>query len=187
MMAVKGAADFIGGKRGDDDALHQPRRGTPRWSGRSWSRSCAIRELHQLHLSRLRTTLEESSLLLQKQERGLDGELKTSGWICEQFVRQTLQRYIVPGQFRITSRGIPILCGISRTPNLVCFGFSCRPRPRCCLRIHHRHLVFDVVTRLQSPIAGRAGQRLLRSLQLSCKKTCTKPFPHSIVAHAYGA
>jgi hypothetical protein len=55
-----------------------------------------IKDLHQLNLSRLETTLDESKLLLQR-EGGLDGELKTSGWICEQFVRQTLQRFIVPG------------------------------------------------------------------------------------------
>ncbi len=36
----------------------------------------------QLYLSRFETTLDESKLLLQK-EGGLDGELKTSGWICE--------------------------------------------------------------------------------------------------------
>jgi hypothetical protein len=70
-----------------------------------------IRDLHQLYLSRLETTLDESKLLLQR-EGGLDGELKTSGWICEQFVRQTLQRFIVPGQFRVTS-------GFIATPDLL--------------------------------------------------------------------
>jgi hypothetical protein len=70
-----------------------------------------IKDLHQLYLSRLETTLDESKLLLQR-EGGLDGELKTSGWICEQFVRQTLQRFIVPGQFRITS-------GFIATPDLL--------------------------------------------------------------------
>jgi hypothetical protein len=71
-----------------------------------------IKELHELYLSKLTTTLRESALLLQKQEGGLDGELKTSGWICEQFVRQTLQRFIVPGYFRITS-------GFIATPELM--------------------------------------------------------------------
>jgi hypothetical protein len=36
-----------------------------------------IKELHQLYLSKLDTTLKESSLLLQK-EGGLDGELTGS-------------------------------------------------------------------------------------------------------------
>jgi hypothetical protein len=71
-----------------------------------------IKELHELYLSKLTTTLRESALLLQKDEGGLDGELKTSGWICEQFVRQTLQRFIVPGHFRITS-------GFIATPKLM--------------------------------------------------------------------
>lgn len=71
-----------------------------------------IKELHQLYLSKLDTTLRESNLLLQKQGGGLNGELATSGWICEQFVRQTLQRFIVPGQFRITS-------GFIATPELL--------------------------------------------------------------------
>jgi hypothetical protein len=46
--------------------------------------------------------IKESELLLQK-EGGLDGELKTSGSICEQFVRTTLQKLCIPGQFRVTS------------------------------------------------------------------------------------
>jgi hypothetical protein len=71
-----------------------------------------IKELHQLYLSKLDTTLRESNLLLQKQGGGLNGELATSGWICEQFVRQTLQRFIVPGHFRITS-------GFIATPELL--------------------------------------------------------------------
>ena len=71
-----------------------------------------IKELHQVYLSKLETTLQESGLLLQKQESGLNGELKTSGSICEQFVRQTLQRFIVPGQFRLTT-------GFIATPDLL--------------------------------------------------------------------
>src|SRR5271166_5748178 len=38
--------------------------------------------------------------------------VKTSGSICEQFVRQTLQRFIVPGQFRLTT-------GFIATPDLL--------------------------------------------------------------------
>lgn len=68
-------------------------------------------ELHEIHLRQLETTLAESDLLLQR-EGGLDGELKTSGSICERFVRRTLQRFIVPGYFRITS-------GFIATPSLL--------------------------------------------------------------------
>jgi hypothetical protein len=70
-----------------------------------------IKELHDLHLSQLETKLKESELLLQR-EGGLDGELKTSGSICERFVRQTLTKFIVPGQFRITT-------GFVATPELL--------------------------------------------------------------------
>ena len=61
-----------------------------------------INELHELHLRQLDLTLAESELLLLR-EGGLDGELKTSGSICEQFVRDILRRVLVPGHFRITS------------------------------------------------------------------------------------
>lgn len=61
-----------------------------------------LQELHAVHLSRLQVTIKESELLLQR-EGGLDGELRTSGFICEQFVRTTLQRFVVPGQFRLTT------------------------------------------------------------------------------------
>ena len=71
-----------------------------------------IKELHQVYLSQLNTILEESNLLLQKQEGGLDGELKSSGWICEQFIRRTLQKFIVPGHFRLTG-------GFIATPQLL--------------------------------------------------------------------
>lgn len=70
-----------------------------------------ITELHELHLRHLDAALAESALLLQR-EGGLDGELKTSGSICERFVRDTLRRFIVPGQFRITS-------GFIATPQLL--------------------------------------------------------------------
>ncbi len=61
-----------------------------------------IKELHDLHLSHLDTILSESELLLQR-EGGLDGELRTSGAICERFVTQTLAKFIVPGQFRVAT------------------------------------------------------------------------------------
>jgi hypothetical protein len=89
-----------------------------------------IKELHNLYLSELETKLKESELLLQKQEGGLDGELKTSGWICEQFVRQTLERYIVPGQFRLTS-------GFIATPKLLSGQQSL---PQCDILIVDRYL-----------------------------------------------
>jgi hypothetical protein len=71
-----------------------------------------IKELHQVYLAQLNTILKESDLLLQKQEGGLDGELKSSGWICEQFIRRTLQKFIVPGHLRLAT-------GFIATPQLL--------------------------------------------------------------------
>ena len=45
-----------------------------------------ITDLHKVYLRQLELVLAESDLLLQK-EGGLDGELKTSGSLCEQFLR----------------------------------------------------------------------------------------------------
>ena len=70
-----------------------------------------ITDLYNVHLRQLELTLAESDLLLQK-DGGLDGELKTSGSLCEQFLRQTLAKYVVPGQFRVTS-------GYIATPDLL--------------------------------------------------------------------
>lgn len=70
-----------------------------------------ITDLYKIQLQHLEATLAESELLLQK-EGGLDGELKTSGSLCEQFIRDTLKRYIVPGQFKVTS-------GYVATPDLL--------------------------------------------------------------------
>ena len=61
-----------------------------------------LAELHEMHLRQLDAVLTESELLLQR-EGGLDGELKTSGSVCENFVRTTLNRFIVPSHFRITT------------------------------------------------------------------------------------
>jgi hypothetical protein len=61
-----------------------------------------MKELHDMHLRQLDAIIAESELLLQK-EGGLDGELKTSGSICEDFVRNTLRDFIVPHHFRIVT------------------------------------------------------------------------------------
>lgn len=88
-----------------------------------------ITQLHELHLRHLDATLAESELLLQR-EGGLDGELKTSGSICERFVRDTLRRFIVPGQFRITS-------GFIATPQLL---RDRRNLPQCDVLIVERDM-----------------------------------------------
>jgi len=61
-----------------------------------------IEKLYSLYLRQLETVIAESELLLQR-EGGLDGELKTSGYLCEQFIQNTLEKFIVPKQFRVTS------------------------------------------------------------------------------------
>lgn len=61
-----------------------------------------ISELFSVHLRQLELTLAESELLLQR-EGGLNGELKTSGALCAQFLRGLLSRYVVPGCYRVTS------------------------------------------------------------------------------------
>lgn len=91
-----------------------------------------LKDLHKLYLSKLETTLQESGLLLQKQEGGLDGELKTSGWICEQLVRQTLQKFIVPGQFRLTT-------GFIATPELTLCEAILRIEAAACYFPHRTH------------------------------------------------
>jgi hypothetical protein len=59
-------------------------------------------ELHEMHLRQLDAVVSESELLLQK-EGGLDGELKTSGSVCETFVKHTLRDFIVPHHFRVVT------------------------------------------------------------------------------------
>jgi len=88
-----------------------------------------ITDLYNIHLRQLDLTLAESDLLLQK-EGGLDGELKTSGSLCEQFMRRTLAEYIVPGQFRITS-------GYIATPDLLA---QKRNLPQCDVLIADCHI-----------------------------------------------
>lgn len=70
-----------------------------------------IHNLHQIYLQQLESVIKESELLLQ-QEGGLDGELKTSGSICERFIKIMLESLCIPGQFRIVS-------GYIATPNLL--------------------------------------------------------------------
>jgi hypothetical protein len=70
-----------------------------------------IKEILEVHLSQLETTLRESQLLLQR-EGGLDGELRTSGSICERFIHETLAKFIIPGHMRLTS-------GFVATPDLM--------------------------------------------------------------------
>lgn len=70
-----------------------------------------IEKLYSLYLRQLETVIAESDLLLQR-EGGLDGELKTSGYLCEQFIQNTLDKFIVPKNFRLTS-------GYIATPKLL--------------------------------------------------------------------
>lgn len=88
-----------------------------------------ITDLYNIHLRQLELILAESDLLLQR-EGGLDGELKTSGSICEQFLRQTLAKYVVPGQFRVTS-------GYIATPELL---LQKRNLPQCDVLIADNHI-----------------------------------------------
>lgn len=88
-----------------------------------------LKDLYSIQLRELELTLAESDLLLQK-DGGLDGELKTSGSLCEQFIRSTLAKYIVPGQFRVTS-------GYVATPQLLAAGSNL---PQCDVLIVDNHL-----------------------------------------------
>lgn len=88
-----------------------------------------LTDLYNIHLRELDLTLAESELLLQR-EGGLDGELKTSGSLCEQFIRSTLTKYIVPGQFRVTS-------GYIATPELLSAG---KNLPQCDVLIADNYL-----------------------------------------------
>src|SRR3990167_2783798 len=76
-----------------------------------------ISDLHALHLRQLETVVAESELLLQK-EGGLDGELRSSGAICEKFIRDTLRTFVVPGHFRVTSGFVATPTLLARNANL---------------------------------------------------------------------
>lgn len=88
-----------------------------------------IHQLHEIHLKQLESVIKESELLLQK-EGGLDGELKTSGSICERFIKTTLESLCIPGQFRVIS-------GYIATPTLLRDGSNL---PQCDLIIVDRHI-----------------------------------------------
>lgn len=70
-----------------------------------------IDELHSIQLRELDAVIAESELLLQK-TGGLDGELKSSGVICEQFIQQLAIEHFVPSYFRVVS-------GYIATPELL--------------------------------------------------------------------
>lgn len=88
-----------------------------------------IHQLHEIHLQQLETVIKESELLLQR-EGGLDGELKTSGSMCESFIKSTLESLCIPGQFRVVS-------GYIATPTLLRDG---KNLPQCDLIIVDKHI-----------------------------------------------
>jgi len=88
-----------------------------------------IHQLHEIYLRQLETVIKESELLLQR-EGGLDGELKTSGSMCESFIKTTLGSLCIPGQFRIAS-------GYIATPKLLREG---KNLPQCDLIIVDNHI-----------------------------------------------
>jgi hypothetical protein len=88
-----------------------------------------IHQLHSIYLQQLKSIIKESELLLQK-EGGLDGELKTSGSICENFIKKILENLCVPGQFRVVS-------GYIATPDLL---KDDRNLPQCDLIIVDKHI-----------------------------------------------
>lgn len=88
-----------------------------------------IHQLHHLYLQQLESVIKESELLLQK-EGGLDGELKTSGSMCERFIKATLESLCIPGQFRVVS-------GYIATPTLLRDG---KNLPQCDLIIVDKHI-----------------------------------------------
>lgn len=88
-----------------------------------------IHQLHEIYLQQLKSVIKESELLLQK-EGGLDGELKTSGSMCESFIKTTLESLCIPGQFRVVS-------GYIATPTLLKEG---KNLPQCDLIIVDKHI-----------------------------------------------
>jgi hypothetical protein len=88
-----------------------------------------IHQLHEIYLRQLETVIKESELLLQR-EGGLDGELKTSGSMCESFIKTTLESLCIPGQFRVVS-------GYIATPTLLREG---KNLPQCDLIIVDKHI-----------------------------------------------
>src|SRR5579872_3900165 len=61
-----------------------------------------LSEIHNAYVEEMKYVLKISELLLQKQKNSLNGELKTSGKICEDFVKELLGAYM-PDHIRLTS------------------------------------------------------------------------------------
>lgn len=61
-----------------------------------------LSQIYSAYVEEMKSTLKSSELLLQKEKNSLSGELKTSGKICEDFVKKILKTYI-PNRLRLTS------------------------------------------------------------------------------------
>lgn len=76
-----------------------------------------LNELRKIYHHELQTILYESELLLQK-EGGLNGELRTSGSIAEQFVKRIFSKVICPDYIKITGGYIANPSCLSSNQNL---------------------------------------------------------------------
>lgn len=61
-----------------------------------------LSKIYQAYIAEMRSAIQTSDLLLQKQVDGLSGELKTSGKICEDFIKKVIMNHLPP-HLRVTS------------------------------------------------------------------------------------
>lgn len=76
-----------------------------------------IDSIHQIYNSEIDLIIKQSSILLQKSSNGLDGELKTSGAIVENYVKGIMKKHI-PAGYRVWSGYIATTESIANTDNL---------------------------------------------------------------------
>lgn len=61
-----------------------------------------LSDIYSAYVEEMKSALKLSELLLQKEKNSLNGELKTSGKICEEFIKKIIKAYL-PNQLRVTS------------------------------------------------------------------------------------
>lgn len=120
-----------------------------------------IDDLYSVYLKQLEAIIAESGLLAQKRNDSLNGEAKTSGNLCEQFIRETFEDFILPSQFRVTS-------GYIATPKLLRNKTNL---PQCDILIIGNHL--PTLLKLANSSIEVAPLELVAGV-IEAKRTLTK-------------
>ncbi len=77
-----------------------------------------IENIQDVYDAEINLIIKQSSLLLQKKEEGFNGELKTSGTIVENYIKETIKKHI-PSGYRICSGYVATTDSILNTDNLI--------------------------------------------------------------------